>query len=390
MKTFYLSIIIFCFTIIGFTTLDAFSESYIIVPYSIHPINDTAFAVTGVVKKTSENTLVTLEIKNNSNNTPIFIAQTIPVEGGNFTFIVPKTGPLWQNVKYYSVIVNYVNSPTLQDNSLVSSNASQGTFLDVIKVPISLQSPLKQFKQNKDAYSIDCGQNLLLVVNKNNIPACVKETTASKLWNRGWVNKSTDFYAKYASPDVLEKFQSKIISNQKAIQIVQDYIKENNIKLNVNTTSPGFKIVTSLNYEIISSDYNNLLDVDPKTGIPTQVMTPWTIYYKNPQWWAELEKYYLSMNNHRIESGNLVWHVDYRECTECIAPYPIFLVDAITGQVVLTPYGIPYGIPEKITTEETNKTSSILKISVSLDNQDANPAQPIGIDISLSNPNSSK
>jgi hypothetical protein len=128
MKTFRLSIIVLCFVIIGSTTLTAFSEFYTTIPYSVHPINDTAFAITGVVNKTSENALVTLEIKNNSNNTPIFVAQTIPVWGGNFTFIVPKTGPLWQNVKNYSVIVNYMNPSTLQDNSLASSNASQGGY----------------------------------------------------------------------------------------------------------------------------------------------------------------------------------------------------------------------------------------------------------------------
>ncbi len=254
------------------------------------------------------------------------------------------------------------------------------------KTSSMLLSPLKQFKENKDAYSVGCKQNLLLVVSKSNIPACVKEATATKLWNRGWVNKSTDIYAKYASPDILEKFQSEIISSKKAIQIVQDYVKENNIKLGVNTTSPGFKIVTSLNYEVPSSIYNNLLDVNPKTGIPTQIFEPLTPYYKNPQWWAELEKYYLGMDSHRIEDGNLVWHVDYRDCMMCIAPYPIFMVDAITGKVVLT----PNGIPEKIPIEEKNKTSSALKLSLSIDNQYANPAQPISIDMSLNNTSSTQ
>src|SRR5207249_193611 len=258
------------------------------------------------------------------------------------------------------------NEPRIGDGFSVSNNPN-GDLTEKAVYPIS---PLKQFKENHDAYSVSCGSNLSLVVSKTNIPACVKDSTARKLWDRGWVNKSTEIYSKYASSDIIKHFQSKIISNQKAIKIVRDYIKENNLKLNVDTTSTGFKIVTSLNYEIPSSNYNNLLNVDPKTGIPTRIMSPWTIFYKNPQWWAELEKYYLGMEGNRIENGSLVWHVDYRECLECIAPYPIFMVDAITGKVVLTPNGVPSEIPM----QEENKTSSGLELSLSIDDQYANPA----------------
>ena len=293
----------------------------------------------------------------------------VPTQMGNYTIKLRQNWGIYDNkiILGNYTITNYGFSPT------------QITKTESL-------SPLKQFKENHDAYSVSCGQSLSLVVSKTNIPACVKDSTARKLWDRGWVNKSTEIYSKYASSDIMKKFQSKIIGNQKAIKIVQDYIKENNLKLNVDTTSTGFKIVTSLNYEIPSSNYNNLLDVDPKTGIPTRIMSPWTIFYKNPQWWAELEKYYLGMESNRIENGSLVWHVDYRECLECIAPYPIFMVDAITGKVVLTPNGIPPEIP----IEEENKTSSGLELSLSIDNQYANPAQPIGVDMSLNNTSSNQ
>ncbi len=181
-----------CLALIGFPTLDAFSESDTIIPYSVHPINDTAFAVTGVINKITEKALVTLEIKNSANNSPIFVAQTIPVEGGNFTFIVPNTGPLWQNVKNYSVIVNYENPSALQDNSL-ASGVSQGVFLDIIKVPNSLQPPLKQLQQGIKAQDVKCNSDLHLVFKSDDkSPACVKPTTASILIERGWAMEKLD------------------------------------------------------------------------------------------------------------------------------------------------------------------------------------------------------
>jgi hypothetical protein len=257
-----------------------------------------------------------------------------------------------ENRGSYSVHVNMSSSisiggtsflftePTMQDNFDVYTQFSS---VKLDKSPYLL-SPLQQFASTHDPYSIVCTPNLSLVVSTSNIPACVKNSTAVKLWDRNWINKSPQIYAKYVSPDIMTEFQYKIISKEKAVQIVQDYVKENNLTLNVNTTDSRFKIVTSLNYELLSSEYNNLLDVDPTTGMPLQIMSPlWADYYKNPQWWSELEKYYLGLDNKRIENGTLVWHVDYRECPNCIAPYPIFMVDAITGKVVLAPSFNQYG-----------------------------------------------
>lgn len=193
MKIEHLSILVSCLALVGFPALDAFSESDTTVPYSVHPINDTAFAVTGVINKTIENALVTLEIKNNANNSPIFVAQTIPVEGGNFTFIVPNTGPLWQNVKNYSVIVNYENPSASQNSLLASSDTPHGVFLDIIKVPNSLQFPLKQLQQGIKAQDVKCNSNLQLIFKYDDkSPVCVKPTTASILIERGWAMEKID------------------------------------------------------------------------------------------------------------------------------------------------------------------------------------------------------
>jgi plastocyanin len=198
----------------------------------------------------------------------------------------------------------------------------------------TVPTPLEQFKSGIDPYKTKCEPGRLLVIAADNSPACIFDTSMNMLWEVGWIGKSSAIYAKYLDPVTEAKFQSKIISRDDAIGIVQNYIKNNNITLSANTNS-SLKIFTSLNYELISQGYNNLLDVDPKTGLPTTIMPPWwKDYYKNPQWWSELEKYYLGMENKRIEDGALVWHVDYHEC-ECIAPYPMFMVDAITGKVIL-------------------------------------------------------
>lgn len=218
----------------------------------------------------------------------------------------------------------------------VRNNSNLGTRVS----PTIILPPLMQFKSGIDPYKTKCKNDLVLVISSDNMPACVKKTSLNRLWFDGWINKSPSIYMKYINQDIAEKFQSKIISREQAIGIAQDYVKQNSLKLNVNMTSSTFKIVTSLNYELVPSSYNYLLDVDPNTGLPTSIMTPWwTDYYTNPQWWSELEKSYLGMENKRIENGALVWHVDYRECLNCIAPYPMFMVDAITGKVILANTG---------------------------------------------------
>lgn len=260
----------------------------------------------------------------------------IPENIGAYSVYVTTSGSI--DLGHQSILFT---EPRLADGFSVRDNHSS---VKIEKAPYTILSPLKQFNSVHDPYSVVCTPSLSLVVSTDNIPACVRNSTAIKLWDRNWINKSPQIYTKYISPDIMTEFQYKIIDKEKAVQIVQDYVKENNLTLNVNTTDSRFKIVTSLNYELLSSGYNNLLDVDPKTGLPLQIMSPlWADYYKNPQWWSELEKYYLGLDNKRIENGTLVWHVDYRECPNCIAPYPIFMVDAITGKVVLAPSFNQYG-----------------------------------------------
>ncbi|MEM4377751.1 MAG: hypothetical protein QXX85_02070 [Candidatus Nitrosotenuis sp.] len=166
-------------------------------------------------------------------------------------------------------------------------------------------------------------------------PACVKETSLKTLWNLGWISKSTEIYTKFVTQEFLSHFQSKIISKEIALQIVQNYIEENNITLDMDTNDNDFQITTSLNYVLLSNGYSNSLDVDPNTGLPLQIMPPWSEqYYRNPQWWNELQKDYVGMESNRVEDGHLAWVVDYRDCLNCVAHYPSFSVDAITGKII--------------------------------------------------------
>lgn len=251
-----------------------------------------------------------------------------------------------ENRGIYSISANMSSSISMGGETLLFSEPTMASSLNVAEYLSSIKlekspyilPPLQQFNSVHDPYAVVCRENLSLVVSTGNIPACVKNSTAAKLWDRNWINKSPKIYSKYISPDIMAEFQYAIIPKEKAIKIVQDYVKENNLTLNVNTTDSRFQIVTSLNYELPSSGYNELLAVDPKTGLPLEIMSPvWASYYEHPQWWSELEKYYLGLDSKRIENGVLVWYVDYRECPNCIVQYPIFMVDAITGKVVLAP-----------------------------------------------------
>src|SRR5437867_174158 len=204
----------------------------------------------------------------------------------------------------------------------------------------SAEPPLKLFKLGMAVTDIKCKQDFQLVIkSEDNSPACVKLQTAEKLVARGWGYKSlSDIYTRNADPNILSQFQSEIISSQKAIQIVQDYIKEKNLTLSLNTNQNNVRIVTSLGYVQIlpPNGYSYLLNVDPKTGLPLEE-TPFngTDYrYKNPQWWIELEKSYLGIASNRTEDGNVVWDVVYTNCSSCISNNPSFFVDAITGKVI--------------------------------------------------------
>lgn len=201
-----------------------------------------------------------------------------------------------------------------------------------------IQSPLKQLESGIVPEKTICQVPLQLIIRSDDHASCVKPTSVTRLWDSGWARKSTDIYTKHATKEVLEKFQSGILSKEKVIEIAQDYIRQNNLILNVNMSKPEFRITTDLVYSILSEGYLGALDVDPKTGLPTSLMPPWSEkYYRNPQWWTELQKDYLGMKSNRIENGEFVWRVAWRECPDCIAPYPEFFVDAINGKVIWPP-----------------------------------------------------
>ncbi|OLE40744.1 MAG: hypothetical protein AUF74_00190 [Thaumarchaeota archaeon 13_1_20CM_2_38_5] len=248
----------------------------------------------------------------------------------------------------WKIVASSGNRLLSVDISIISSNPNkQNETIPLVTMccgkPIYIGPPLplKQFKSGTSATDVKCKQGFVLVIKKSdNSPACVKPQTSEKLIERGWGRISTDYYTKYANPDITAKFQSKIISSEKAVHTVQDYIKENNLALAVNSNSSKLKIAVSLKYvQLPPSGFTFLYDVDPKIGIPIQETSFNGTSYANPQWWVELEKYYLGLENKRTEDGYVVWDVDYRECTHCTGSYPMFMVDAITDKVVFARNG---------------------------------------------------
>jgi len=203
-------------------------------------------------------------------------------------------------------------------------------FQDLLKL-----SPLKQMQSGVKVFEIICKDDLTLVM-KSQKSACVKEETARKLWDRGWVDKSADIYSKNVDEKLLEEFQSKLIDDSKAKRIVENFIKTTNLEFTPEITEE-VTITTDLSYSLLTKGYLSLLDVNYDTGLPDSILPPWWEgYYRTPSWYTELQKDYLGIENHRIDDGDLYWKVSYRTCLDCIADYPIFFVDPIEGKVKRT------------------------------------------------------
>jgi len=194
----------------------------------------------------------------------------------------------------------------------------------------------KQLEAGIFPYDVFCKDDMQLVV-RNERPACVSEATAARLWEIGWVDRSTDIYTKNSSKEILNSFQSRIISKEKAIQIVREFIDETHLKIKSDRNESEITMTGDLGYSLLSKGYLSLLAVDPTTGLPTSIMPPWwKSYYRSPQWYTELQKDYLGMEHNRVEDGHVFWSIGYRTCLNCIADYPIFFVDPIEGRVVKT------------------------------------------------------
>ncbi len=196
--------------------------------------------------------------------------------------------------------------------------------------------PLKQFEVGIKPKDIVCQVPLQLVLRLDGTPACTTQPTMVRLWNQGWIRHADD-YTKFSSKELRDKFQSKIISKEDAIEISQKYLVDNNLSLNVNMSDPESTISTNLFYQQLDESLITA-DVNPDTGFPYEPMPPWLEkFYRNPQWWTEIQKDYLGMKNDRVEQGHIIWSVGYRTCGLCIADYPEFRIDAITGEIIRLP-----------------------------------------------------
>ena len=195
-------------------------------------------------------------------------------------------------------------------------------------------SPYKQVDDGVSSYLIYCKEGLYFLVKYDGSPVCVTYNTQSELLSRDWSDTSTDIYTKYATPQILDEFNSKLLSEKQVLRVVQEFINETNLVLDVSLTNPDFEITTNLSY--VPSKIHPLVRVDTLTGLPTEIVSPeLTEFYRTPNWYAELQKDYLGMPSQRIENGNVVWEIRYNHCVMC-HDYATIFVDAITGKIINT------------------------------------------------------
>lgn len=244
---------------------------------------------------------------------------------------------VWMKVSGNKTIEMPITTSYLQGDPMHGDNdlppfCKSKTIVDEKRDEIAKLPPLKQVENGVYPYHVSCKDGWYLIVKHDKTPACVSHNAASKLWHRGWADKSTDIYAEHSTPEIRNAFNSKLKDKNDALQIAEDFINITNLVL--KDTNPDFKITSSLSY--VNSDGKDMLKIDTDTGLPTQIAVfDNEGFYRTPHWYAELQKDYLGMPSDRIEHGNVAWEVAYRECSLCMN-YSAFTIDAITGKVIDT------------------------------------------------------
>ena len=269
-----------------------------------------------------------------------------------FVLVINPTEEIFSHVTktdcYYDVWMQVSGNKTIEVNTTISylqGDPNHGdsdvaefclikTISDENTAYLTEISPYKQVEEGVSPYLVFCKDGLYFLVKYDGSPACVTYSTQTALWNSGWSDTSTDIYTKYATPQILDEFSSKLLSEKEALKVVQKFISETNLVLDVSLTNPDFVVTTSLEY--VPSKLHPLVSVDPLTGLPTQIVSAELEgFYRTPNWYTEVQKDYLGMPSQRIENGNVAWEVIYRNCAMC-HDYVTFLVDAITGKIINT------------------------------------------------------
>ena len=220
--------------------------------------------------------------------------------------------------------------------SMIIPSPSPAQYCGIVEGYLDKQylAPLDQTDHGVAAKSVRCNDGLTLIQKHDGSPACVSKSTQNSLWHRDWANKSTDIYKAYTTPQILDEFHSKLISEDEALRIIEEFIDETNLVLDADTTDPNFVITSNLEYDTLKRQ--SQFQIDPHTGLPTETASPELEgFYRTPNWYADLQRDYLGMSSQRIEDGHVAWDVSYRACSMC-HDYASFFVDAITGDVLDT------------------------------------------------------
>lgn len=180
-----------------------------------------------------------------------------------------------------------------------------------VKEPRNYSPPLKQIHAGRSVDKITCNEGLYLAYKKNDLPICLKFETAINLWESSWLDKKPDIYSKFIKKEISDRFHSLLISKEKALDEVQNYLDENKSVLHYEQTDiMKADLIYMLPSQKDYSYHSVLLELDPQTAMPIELMPPWqTKYYENPQWWSELQKDYVGLQNDRIEEGVVLWKI---------------------------------------------------------------------------------
>ena len=229
-------------------------------------------------------------------------------------------------------------------------------------------SPLKQFKSGVNPYSVNCRQDFLLVIkSEDNSPACVKPQTAQKLVERGWGWAMQTM-------DSLKPLQSKRITgleNDTGIVTLgnQTYYFETPNYTDTAYYNPVRISFHDVVFTLFPSGFRGGLPTDTGCeGTITGILSGSGSYY-----WTDA----------KFPDGihELLHIFAYSKLSCPVHSIPTYFSTHTNPQAGLTFYDGKM----KLLVSTDNQTSSALRLYLSTDSTYANPAEAVGVDISLNN-----
>ncbi|MGH7750815.1 MAG: hypothetical protein ACREQ5_39500, partial [Candidatus Dormibacteria bacterium] len=235
----------------------------------------------------------------------------------------------------------------------VRENASG---ISLAKAP-NLPSPLTQFKSGISAQNVKCNDNLVHIIRAEDLsPACVKQESVDKLVNKGW-----SLPVENPSGKVQHEIFPVINSNDSGIEKIGNQTFHFTTINDTMTTYRGEGV-----QEIFHNAVFTFLPRPPSIGIAPCGNTNFGSEIKFP------DGTYEPLN---VQIPGIPCIENYTETELTNHTHPQAGIQDYNGKI-------------RLLVSEDNQTSSSLKLSLSADSIYANPAQSVGVDISLNNTSS--